>query len=82
MPRKLEPAAAAAAGDDEVLLDEKAFRFLMNADVAATTKLAEGINAFVAETAKLKAAIEAKVNAPASTDEVVAGVAGMLNKEG
>ena len=33
----------------------------MNADLAATTKLAEGINAFIGETAKLQAAIEAKV---------------------
>ena len=35
----------------------------MNADVAATTKMAEGINAFVAETEKLKAAITAKLEA-------------------
>ncbi len=60
--RKLEPAAAAAAcADAEVAYDESSFRLAMNADVAATTKLAEGINAFIGETAKLQAAIEAKV---------------------
>ena len=35
----------------------------MNADVCATTKLAEGINAFVAETLKLEAALKAKMSA-------------------
>jgi len=62
VPRKLEPAAAAAACDEPGdVLTESAFRLAMNADVGATTKLAEGINAFVGETAKLQAAIEAKM---------------------
>ena len=62
MPRKLEPArAAAACADAELVYDESSFRLAMNADLAATTKLAEGINAFIGETAKLQAAIEAKV---------------------
>ena len=60
--RKLEPArAAAACADAEVVYDESSFRLAMNADLAATTKLAEGINAFIAETAKLEAAIKAKL---------------------
>ena len=60
--RKLEPArAAAACADAELVYDESSFRLAMNADLAATTKLAEGINAFIGETAKLQAAIEAKV---------------------
>ena len=62
VPRKLEPArAAAACADAELVYDESSFRLAMNADLAATTKLAEGINAFIGETAKLQAAIEAKV---------------------
>ena len=66
--RVLEPAqAAAACADVEPLgggaLTEADFRMAMNADVAATTKMAEGINAFVAETEKLKAAITAKLEA-------------------
>ena len=62
VPRNLEPAAAAAACADGALpLDESAFRLAVNADMATTTKLAEGINAFIAETAKLEAAIKAKL---------------------
>ena len=62
VPRKLEPSrAAAACADAELVYDESSFRLAMNADLAATTKLAEGINAFIGETAKLQAAIEAKV---------------------
>ena len=54
-------ADAAACEDDAWPLDEPAFRFAMNRDMAATTKLAEGINAFVAETLKLQTAIQAKL---------------------
>ncbi|KAH8049811.1 sedoheptulose-7-phosphate:D-glyceraldehyde-3-phosphate glyceronetransferase [Aureococcus anophagefferens] len=62
VPRNLEPAAAAAACADGALpLDESAFRLAVNGDMATTTKLAEGINAFIAETAKLEAAIKAKL---------------------
>ena len=62
VPRNLEPAAAAAACADGALpLDESAFRLAVNGDMATTTKLAEGINAFIAETAKLEAAINAKL---------------------
>jgi len=61
LPRRLAPeAAAAACADPEVELDEPTFRAWLNADVAATTKLAEGINAFVAETEALQAAIGAR----------------------
>ena len=62
VPRKLEPQqAAAACADAELVYDKSSFRLAMIADVAATTKLAEGMNAFIAETAKLQAVIEAKV---------------------
>jgi len=63
LPRMLEPSAACA---DELIsggdLSESAFRMALNADVCATTKMAEGINAFVAETLKLEASIKSKLN--------------------
>ena len=62
VPRNLDPASAAAAcADAEVRFDEAAFRLAVNGDMATTTKMAEGINAFIAETAKLEAAIKAKL---------------------
>ena len=67
LPRMLEPSAAAASCADELVgggeLSESAFRMALNADVCATTKMAEGINAFVAETLKLEAALKAKMSA-------------------
>ena len=44
-------------------ISESEFRMALNADVCATTKMAEGINAFVAETLKLEAALKAKMSA-------------------
>lgn len=65
LPRLLDPVSAAANCADDVLggpmMTESQYRLEMNADVCATTKLAEGINAFIAETAKLEAAIRAKL---------------------
>jgi len=65
LPRLLQPSAASAACDDELIGDgdvsEAAFRMALNQDVCATTKMAEGINAFVAETYKLEAALLAKM---------------------
>jgi len=62
LPRILEPTVECA---DELVgggdLSESAFRFAHNADVCATTKMAEGINAFVGETLKLEAALKAKL---------------------
>mmetsp|Transcript_22504 Transcript_22504/g.89357 ORF Transcript_22504/g.89357 Transcript_22504/m.89357 type:complete len:271 (+) Transcript_22504:584-1396(+) len=57
--RCAEATPVVSAGLDA--LSEADFRFMLNADVCATLKLAEGINAFVAETEKLEAAIRAKV---------------------
>jgi len=65
LPRRLEPSAAAAGCAEEELgggeLGESEFRMALNADVCATTKMAEGINAFVAETLKLEAALRQKL---------------------
>ena len=41
-------------------LTEADFRMAMNADVCATTKMAEGINSFVGFTEELQAAIRSK----------------------
>mmetsp|Transcript_82385 Transcript_82385/g.236727 ORF Transcript_82385/g.236727 Transcript_82385/m.236727 type:complete len:415 (+) Transcript_82385:31-1275(+) len=65
LPRLLTPeAAAASCEDDEVCggaITEKDFRMLMTADECATSKLAEGINSFVSETEKLRAALLSKL---------------------
>jgi len=63
--RVLDPEiAAASCADEEVAagaINESDFRMALTEDVCATTKLAEGINAFVAETLKLEAALAAKL---------------------
>jgi len=63
--RALQPDVAAAACSDPIVgggdMSESQFRLALNADVCATTKMAEGINAFVAETLKLEQALRAKL---------------------
>jgi transaldolase len=55
--RKL--AADASATDiEKIAMDEKTFRFMLNEDAMGTEKLAEGIRAFCADSAKLKKMIE------------------------
>ena len=44
--RKLSPAKAKASEDEQLHLDEKAFRWMHNEDAIATQKLAEGIRKF------------------------------------
>jgi transaldolase len=50
--------ADAGADIQKIAIDEKTFRFLLNEDAMATEKLAEGIRAFCADSAKLKKMIE------------------------
>jgi transaldolase len=54
--RKLVADANADIG--KIAMDEKTFRFMLNEDAMATEKLAEGIRAFCADSAKLKKMIE------------------------
>jgi transaldolase len=67
VPRKLQPASAAAACSHAAPLGgphglgAAAFRLLLNADLCATTKLAEGLQAFVDDTNKLEGAVREKV---------------------
>ena len=50
--RKLTPESSVSI--ENIKLDEKTFRFMMNEDAMATDKLAEGIRAFCADSGKLK----------------------------
>jgi len=52
--RKLSPDASNSAPIGKIAIDEPTFRFMFNEDAMATEKTAEGIRAFVADTAKLK----------------------------
>jgi transaldolase len=54
VPRKLDPARAAAADLPRVSFDEQAFRFALNEDAMATEKTAEGIRLFSADIVKLE----------------------------
>lgn len=66
LPRMLSADSAAEGCNDELVgsgdISESEFRMALNADVAATTKMAEGINAFVGETLKLEAALKEKLH--------------------
>jgi transaldolase len=52
--RKLSPEQALQSSGEKIHCDEKAFRFMLNADAMATEKLAEGIRLFCADTEKLE----------------------------
>jgi transaldolase len=59
--RKLVADANAAKADldiEKIAIDEKSFRFMLNEDAMATEKLAEGIRAFCADSAKLRKMVE------------------------
>jgi len=61
--RNLDPVSAAAACVDEEVcggnMDEKTYRFMLNADGCTTEKMAEGLRAFIADTDKLEQVIRA-----------------------
>ena len=62
LPRLLSPEQAdTAIAGPEIPMDEKTFRYELNMDGCATTKMAEGLRAFIAETEKLEKVITAKV---------------------
>ncbi|TFW26041.1 transaldolase [Duganella callida] len=52
--RKLSADSSKSATIGKIAIDEPTFRFMFNEDAMATEKTAEGIRAFVADTAKLK----------------------------
>jgi transaldolase len=57
VPRKLDPATAAAEGEARVSQSEASFRWDLNEDAMATEKLAEGIRNFTRDTEKLEAMV-------------------------
>jgi transaldolase len=65
VPRKLDPAAAADAGEARLELIETGFRWALNEDAMATEKLAEGIRNFTRDTEKLESMIRALGETPA-----------------
>lgn len=65
VPRQLTEACSKASDVEKISLDEKSFRWMMNADAMATEKLAEGIRSFAADTEKLEAMITGRLAASA-----------------
>lgn len=56
--QKLSKESAGSASIEQIHLDEKSFRFLLNEDAMATEKLAEGIRKFAADAVKLESMIK------------------------
>jgi transaldolase len=54
LPRKLAPENAKKEPIEELKVDEKTFRYLLNDDAMANDKLADGIRRFAADTVKLE----------------------------
>ncbi len=59
--RKLDATAAKSAAIEQLHLDEKTFRYLLNEDAMATEKTADGIRKFAADIVKLEKVIAAKL---------------------
>lgn len=55
--RKLDPEMAKSEPIDRIPMDEKTFRWMLNADAMATEKLADGIRRFDSDTNELRALI-------------------------
>lgn len=58
--RKLDPEKAKAMNIEKIILDEKAFRLMLNENAMATEKLSEGIRKFAEDYAKLEKTINLK----------------------
>lgn len=56
--RKLDPAKAKTMKMEKIVLDEKAFRLMLNDNAMATEKLSEGIRKFAEDAAKLESTIK------------------------
>jgi transaldolase len=59
--RKLSPEKARSSFEEQISLDENAFRWMLNEDQMATEKLAEGIRLFAADAIKLEKMILEKM---------------------
>lgn len=60
--RKLNPEAAKKTTANQIVLDEKSFRWHLNENAMATEKLSEGIRVFAQDSLKLRKVIEKKIN--------------------
>lgn len=61
--RKLDASKAASVSLEKVSFDEKSFRWALNEDQMATEKLSEGIRVFAADSRKLEAFVEKRLQA-------------------
>lgn len=61
VPRVLDPANVKDMDIEEIIMDEKNFRWMLNQDQMATEKLSEGIRAFAADIEKLEGLISEKL---------------------
>jgi transaldolase len=64
LPRRLDPAKVDAA-PAKIAMDEKTFRWMLNADAMATETLAEGIRLFAADLEKLQTSVKGRLAAAA-----------------
>ena len=60
LPIKLSAEAAKKEEIEQIVVDEKTFRWMLNEDAMATEKLAEGIRKFAADSVKLEKKIKEK----------------------
>jgi transaldolase len=64
LPRVLSENDASSCTDAEIQggnMSENTFRLLVNADLCTTTKIAEGLQAFIGDTVKLEEVIRRKI---------------------
>jgi len=64
LPRKLSPGDPGAEDLEQIHLDEKGFRWMLNEDPMATEKLADGIRKFAADIVKLEAFVGKSLKQP------------------
>jgi len=62
LPRRLDPKQAAARAPAKLSLDEKTFRFMLNADAMASEKLGEGIRNFSRDLHKLRELVSKRLH--------------------
>ena len=61
VPKKLDKKAAKKMDVSKIILDEKAFRWMLSEDPMATDKLHEGVRKFAQDIVKLEAMIKSKL---------------------
>ena len=70
LPRRLEPARAAAHAPAKLSLDEKTFRFMLNEDAMASEKLGEGIRIFARDLHSLRELVSRRLQQAAQTEAI------------